>query len=244
MIELSEPQTAPLDANGSLYDIFLLQVHVVCALAWMVSCAVLALLAVPLLRRLPSSLVVNRLWTHRDRLLAGSWTAFACTLASGMYLLFQHAVYDPPLSGPDFDSLQRSPYGVPYFYALYGKIVLFLAMGVASLFLTMAVRHIDPRSVDPAYLDNDVSDDEWQEFSYEETDLEPVEVGVRQDGVPSGVALAERAMPSTRVSPVGLWTSVGVLVAGGATITFCVTLIKYFGELARAAVTYQELRGR
>jgi hypothetical protein len=243
VLELSGPQTAPLDADGSLYDILLLQVHVICALAWMVSCVFVALLAVPGLRRVPSSGVVNTLWIRRDRLVAGSWVAFTCTMTSGLYLLFKHAVYDPPLSGSDFDYVERSPYGVPYFYALYGKIAMFLAMGAASSVLTKAVRHIDPRHVDPGYLD-EYGGDEWGEFDDAETALEPVEVGPRQEADASGVAIAERITPSAVVSLPGLWASVGVLVAGAAGITFCVTLIKYFGELARAAVTYQQLRGR
>ncbi len=60
------------------------------------------------------------------------WGTYLLALSTGIFLLFKQAAYDPPLSGKDWDTLEGLPYGVPYYYALYGKIIIFLLMGLAT----------------------------------------------------------------------------------------------------------------
>lgn len=227
-------------ADGNVLDVLMLQVHVISALFWLLSCLLVALMAVPALRKVPSAGFLHELQVRRELVTGVLWATFAVTLGTGTYLLFQQAAYDPPFSGADFDELKGLPYGLPYYYALYGKIALFLIMGAASLVLSMeanrAARHSEasggPREGDDAFDD----DEGWLD---EEVlpDGVPVEIGA------GGTRMAVRA-PAPRTSVATLWASVATLAVGAGGIGFCVTLIKYFHELARAAVVYEQLRRR
>src|SRR4051812_4549418 len=124
-------------ANGNFFDVLLLQIHVISAAFWLISCVLVSLIAVPQLRRIPAPTFLHELQVRRELVLGVLWGTFALTLGTGTYLLFHQAAYDPPFSGSDFDELEAQPYGLPYYYALYAKIAIFLIMGAASLVLAM-----------------------------------------------------------------------------------------------------------
>ncbi|MBA3744324.1 hypothetical protein [Sporichthya sp.] len=243
-------------AKGNILDVLMLQFHVIAAVFWLLSCLLVALMAVPALRKLPSTGFLHELQVRRELVTGVLWATFAVTLGSGTYLLFQQAAYDPPFSAGDFDELEAVPYGLPYYYALYGKIALFLIMGAASLVLSMEANRAAQRSEacgGPAESEAGFDDDEdWLDeevlpdgvpaaprgsSAVEAEPVEPVEIGA------GGTLQATRA-PAPRTSKATLWASVATLAVGAGGIGFCVTLIKYFHELARAAVVYEQLRRR
>lgn len=236
-------------ADGNILDVLMLQVHVLTAAFWLLTCLLVCLIAVPKLRRLPSATFMHELQVRRETVLLILWSTFVLTLGTGTYLLFKQAAYDPPLSGKDFDDLEALPYGLPYYYALYGKIALFLIMGAASLVLAMEANRAAQFSEAGGGPREGDDDEDWldEEVLPEgrptaasmaaevRSDAEPVDIG--------STRVAAR-VPAPRTSLAALWSSVAVLAVGAGGIGFCVTLIKYFHELARAATVYQELRNR
>src|SRR3954463_16131358 len=115
-IDLARPK-------GSAFDIVMLQFPVISASSWLICAGIVALMAVPRLRRVPSAVGLHLLQIKREVIMSVLWGAYSLALSSGIYLLFKQAAYDPPLSGSDWTLLKEVPYGVPYFYALYGKII-------------------------------------------------------------------------------------------------------------------------
>lgn len=243
-------------ADGSILDVLMLQFHVVTASFWLISCVLVSLIAVPALRRLPSAGFLHELQVRRELVLGVLWATFVITLGTGTYLLFRQAAYDPPLSGSDFDDLRDQPYGLPYYYALYAKIAIFLVMGAASLILAMEANRAaaiseaagGPVEGDAGFDDTaDWLDDEVLPegmptatnlaAGLREDEPEPVDVG-------AGATRTATRLAAPRASVATLWSAVGVLAVGAGGVGFCVTLIKYFHELARAAVVYDRLRGR
>lgn len=242
-------------ADGNLLDVLMLQFHVVTAAFWLISCVLVSLIAVPALRRLPSAGFLHELQVRRELVLGVLWGTFVITLGTGTYLLFQQAAYDPPLSGSDFDALRDQPYGLPYYYALYAKIAIFLIMGAASLILAMEANRVAQFSeAGGGPVDGESGFDGTADWLDEEVlpegmptasslaadvrdDVEPVDVS-------AGATRTTTRVAAPRTSIATLWSAVGVLAAGAGGIGFCVTLIKYFHELARAAVVYEQLRRR
>jgi hypothetical protein len=245
---LAAPAPPIPEANGNVLDVLMLQVHVACAVLWLVNCVLISLMAVPQLRRIPSPALLHELQVRRELVLGVLWATFVLTLGTGTYLLFKQAIYDPPLSGHDFHVLRDQAYGVPYYYALYAKIALFLVMGAASLILAMEANRTAARSEalggpvegefeSPAdWLDEEVLPEGAAPLVREERDdVAPVEIG-------DTLVAAPPVRPRTSVA--ALWSAVGVLAVGAGGVGFCVTLIKYFHELAHAAVVYEQLRRR
>jgi hypothetical protein len=229
--------------KGSFLDVVMLQAHVITASIWLLCAALVALMAVRRLRRVPSALGLHSLQVRREMLTTILWGTYALALSSGIYLLFQQAAYDPPLSGKDWDVLEGLPYGVPYFYALYGKIILFLLMGLATLSLSVKANRAAKASeaaggpVDPTW------DSEDSVFLDDEVlpggrDLSYVESSVRAAPVSTMAPSRKNVEESVR----GGWFAVAVLAVGALGVALCVTLIKYFHELSKAAVLYYRIR--
>ncbi|MGQ0464951.1 MAG: hypothetical protein ACT4QG_06485 [Sporichthyaceae bacterium] len=240
----AQAQVPVEEADGSLLDVAFLQVHVIAASVWLVLAVLVALVAVPALRRIPSAFGLHVLQVRRSHLVGALWIAFGATLASGTYLLLSHAIYDQPVSGSDWSDLEAKSYGVPYYYALYAKIAIFFAMGVATALLAREAQRAAVESEaagGPVDLDLEADeDDEWIVEPGDDLDFELA-------GAEGGTALATRARRRAEAAglPVaGLWGAVVVLAVGLGAIGLCVTLIKYFNELSKAAVVYEQLRGR
>lgn len=234
------------EPNGSLFDVLMLQVHVTTASAWIVLVVLAVLVAVPQFRRIPSAFGLHVLQVRRRELAAGVWISYGATLASGTYLLFQHSIYDPPVSGSDWTELEAQPYGVPYYYSLYAKIGLFLLMGVATALLARQAALAAAASEaegGPIDMDPDYDEDEW--VVGPEGDLDGELADAPEQTPTSGVAvLARRRAAAAGFPAAGLWGAVATIAVGLGAIGLCVTLIKYFHELSKAAVVYEQLRGR
>ncbi|MGQ0465813.1 MAG: hypothetical protein ACT4QG_10895 [Sporichthyaceae bacterium] len=233
------------EPDGSVLDILMLQLHVAMTSLWAISAILAGLVAIPQLRRIPSALGLHVLQEKRDLLVNALWGTYLLAFSTGTYLMFKQAAYDPPFSGSDFDELETQPYGVPYYYALYAKIALFVVMGVASFLLVTQARRVAQESEEsggPVDLDLD-DDDAWldEEVLPEGSD----ELGV--DGSESTTLVATRTQALRRGLSSGfglpvLWSAFVTIVVGLLLVGLCVTLIKYFHELSRAAVVYEILK--
>ncbi|MGQ0843733.1 MAG: hypothetical protein ACT4QF_06325 [Sporichthyaceae bacterium] len=236
------------EPDGSLLDVLMLQLHVAMTSLWALTAILAGLVAVPQLRRIPSALGLHILQEKRELLANALWGTYLMAFSTGTYLMFKQAAYDPPLSGSDFDDLKALPYAVPYFYALYAKIFLFLLMGVASFLLGVEAKRAAAASEaagGPVDLDADEDDVEWLD---EEVLPEGAtdDLGVA-DAADSSTLTATRTTALRRTVQAGfglpvLWGAFTTLVVGLLMVGLCVTLIKYFHELSRAAVVYEILR--
>lgn len=234
--------------DGNFLHVVMLQVHVVMATVWALSAILAALMAVPQLRRIPSAFGLHVLQVKRLLLVEVLWGSYVLAFGTGTWLLFKQATYRPPFTGSDWSQLRRQPYGLPYYYALYGKILLFLLMGVASVVLARgAIRASKASESDggPVELEVAADDAPW-------LDEEVMPEGARDSlGLAGSVAAATRtgtrtvaaqlrsAGPTT--SPILLWAAVAMIAGGLGGVSFCVTLIKYFHELSKSAIVYQIL---
>jgi hypothetical protein len=214
---------------------------------WAILAILTALVAIPQLRRVPSAIGLHVLQVKRELLLNALWGTYVLTLGTGVWLLYKQAVYDPPISGSDWTDLKHSPYGLPYYYALYTKIGLFLLMGIATWLLAMEAARAAKESEaagGPTDMELDEDDETW-------LDEEVVPEGVEDDlGVSAaaegttltGTRTEARRRLITHTPLVTLWSAIAFILVGLGGIGFCVTLIKYFHELSRSAVVYQRLR--
>jgi hypothetical protein len=229
-----------------LVNVVFLQVHVVMASIWAVSAILAALMAVPALRRIPSAFGLHVLQIKREWLLYALWGAYLVTFGTGTWLLFEQAIYDPPFTSSDFSSLKHQPYGTPYYYALYGKILIFFLMGVSSYVLgKAAIRAAKASEAAGGPVEFDVEDDDaaWldEEVRPEDASDDLGVSGATKTTTLTGTRLAQRRLVGATTSPVVLWGAVAVIAVGLGGVGFCVTLIKYFHELAKSAVVYQIL---
>lgn len=245
MREIIRRAAEPLVAeqpDGSVLDVVMLQAHVISASMWLILAVLAAVVAVPRFRRVPSAAGLHALQAKRGVLLSALCGGYVLTLSTGVFLLFQHAAYDPPLSASEWSSLDEKPYALPYYYALYGKILIFVLMGVATSVLAAGGSRAAKQSESaggPA--DPDLYDDESLGG-----------VGIGRYGTPErgsaalARAMLNKALPRQEklVGPVRLWTAVSTIVVGMIGVVFCVTLIKYFHELSKAAVVYEILKTR
>lgn len=231
--------------EGSSFEVFLLQFHVVMATLWLLLVGVLAFIAVPRLRRLISVLALQTLEVRRGVLTSSMWATFGGTLITGAWLLSGQTAYDAPFSTSnfsfsDYDNITRLPYAAMYFNALYIKILVFLAMTGASVVLAMEAARQAQAAQDAVGDDDDV--DMWA------TGVHFDEHGhVLHDDAPGA---ADRSAGSTvvRAAPVGvsqrvLWISVAVMVGGTGVIGVCVTILKYCHELIETANAARILGG-
>ncbi len=236
------------DPEGNFFDVVMLQLHVIMTGLWAVLAILVGLVAIPQLRRIPSALGLHVLQEKRELLAYGLWSTYLLTLGTGVYLTAKQAIYDPPWFGSSFDELKDVPYGVPYYYALYAKIGLVLLMGVASFLLLTEARRAAALSEEaggPVDLDVDDEDVEWlDEEVLPEGAEDDLGVGDTADSSMLTVTRtrALRREVDTSFSLPVLWVSFVTLVVGLGGVGLCVTLIKYFHELSKAAVVYECLR--
>ena len=231
--------------EGSSFEVFLLQLHVVMATLWLLLVGILAFIAVPRLRRLISILALQTLEVRRSVLTSGMWVTFGGTLITGAWLLSGQTAYEAPFSTSsfsfsDYDNITRLPYAAMYFNALYIKILVFLAMTGASVILAMEAARQAQAAQDAVGDEDEV--DMWA------TGVRFDEFGhVLHEDAPRA---AERPARSTavRAAPVGvservLWISVAVMVGGTGVVGVCVTILKYCHELIETATAARILGG-
>lgn len=228
-------------------NIVMLQVHTVLAGLWALCAIATALVAVPQLRRIPSAFglhVLQQKWETVSNVMFG---AYLLTFGTGTWLLYKQAIYRPPFSSSAWDKLRHEPYGVPYYYALYGKILVFFLMGAATYVLAREARRAAAESEaagGPVDMDLDTDDSEWMDeevLPQGRTDDLGVAAATEGSTLTETRAMARRHLDRAATSPLVLWGSVAVLVVGLGAVGCCVTLIKYFHELSKSAVVYQIL---
>jgi hypothetical protein len=204
------------EVSGGPGDVLLLLGHTAVAAAWFAGAAMLALLGVPALRRRLSVLGCHLLERRLDSIVQATWATAGLTVASGAYLTLTQAAYDPPNSPSEVEEVFDLPYGKPYFLTLALKITLYLMMMAASVPL---VREARRRMLSP------VAPPEA---------LDPYPGG---SGAAAGTAVAVRpvAAPVERPASNAVRLGVAAVVAGGAGVWVCVTLLKYFHELVEAS---------
>jgi hypothetical protein len=233
--------------HGNFFHIVMLQLHVILASVWAILAILTALVAIPQLRRIPSAIGLHVLQVKRELLLNALWGTYVLTLSTGVWLLYKQAPFDPPISGSDWTQLKHEPYGLPYYYALYTKIGLFLLMGVATWLLAMEAARAAKESEaagGPTDMELDEDDETWLD---EEVVPEGVEDEIGVSAAAEGTTLTTtrteaRRRLVTHTPLATLWAAIAFIVVGLGGIGFCVTLIKYFHELSRSAVVYQRLR--
>lgn len=234
--------------EGSSFEVFLLQFHVIMATLWLLLVAVLAFIAVPRLRRMLSILALQTLEVRRSLLTSSMWATFGGTVITGAWLLSEQTAYEAPFSTSsfsfsDYDNITRLPYAAMYFNALYIKILVFLVMTGASMVLAMEAARQAQAAQDAVGDDDEV--DMWakgvhfDEFGH-----------VRRDDAPPGGtgAAAPAVAAAVRSAPVGvsqrmLWGCVAVMVGGTGIIGVCVTILKYCHELIETANAARILGG-
>lgn len=224
--------------NGEFFDVFMLQSHVAMASAWLIVALIVAVMSVPRLRKLPSASGLHALQVRRAAIGSALFGLYLLTLSTGIYLMFQQAAYDdPPVNGDDWNALEAKPYAVPYFYALYGKIGIFLVMGLATYVLAREAKKASKESeASGGPVEEDVYADDYEDaYGYGSTKLTTYAQAQKK---------AQKQAPKRTVHVVPLWMSVGIMVLGIVGIAFCVTLLKYFHELSKAAVVYEILKLR
>ncbi len=233
--------------EGSTFEVFLLQFHVVMAVLWLLFVAVLAFIAVPRLRRMLSVLALQTLEVRRGLVTSSMWVTFGGTLITGAWLLSEQTAYQAPFSTSsfsfsDYDNITRLPYAAVYFNALYLKILIFLVMTGASMVLAMEAARQAQAAQDAGGDDDEI--DMWAKGVHFD------EYGhVLHHDTPS--AAAQSGAPQVRVAqaaPVGvsqraLWACVAVMVGGTGVIGICVTILKYCHELIETANAARILGG-
>ncbi|MGQ0464953.1 MAG: hypothetical protein ACT4QG_06495 [Sporichthyaceae bacterium] len=233
--------------EGSVFEVFLLQSHVVLASVWMVLAFVMAFLAVPRLRRTLSVIALHTLEVRRSFLNSLLWGSFGGTLGTGLYLLASKAAYDAPFSTNRFSpsawgKLDLLPYAQNYFLVLYAKILLFGLMAVASTILMLEAGRRAQLSADAEGLESEEYDDMWAKgvhFDEEGHVLRDDDVAL-VDGASGGVAGTAVQSRRRTTGPVGvgqrtLAVCVVVLVIGAGGIGAAVTGLKYLHELVETA---------
>ena len=238
--------------EGSSFEVFLLQFHVILASLWLLLVAVIAFIAVPRLRRMLSSLALQTLEVRRNVLTSSMWIAFGGTLITGAWLLSTQTAYDAPFSTSSFsfseyDDITRLPYAAMYFNALYIKILVFLVMGGASMVLAMEAGR-QAQTAQDAVTGDDDEIDMWSSGVHFDEEGHVIHDEAR---APSGAGAVGQVAAATRTrtaAPVGvsqraLWACVAVMVGGSGVIGLCVTILKYCHELIETANAARILGG-
>lgn len=226
--------------SGSTREVVFLWGHSVAAAAWFVGIAALGALALPVARRALSTRFLHRLEERLDVTVKATVGATALTVASGTYLLLNQTAYETPFSASAIDRAFDLPYAQPYFLALGLKLALYALMVLASVSIIRGARRqrrfaiANPGSRAESHpATPGGADSVWGAISPGDTPAPP-----------GGTLLATRAEPATETAGVppsqgrraalGLRLASLVVVAGGLGIWLCVTLLKYFHELAEA----------
>jgi hypothetical protein len=245
MTVLADPTPLP-QPSLHFFNIAMLTTHVVLAGTWAVCAILTALIAVPQLRRIPSALGLHALQVKRELLVKGMFGVYVLTFGTGTWLLYEQAIYRPPFSGSAWDKLRDEPYGIPYYYALYSKIIIFFAMGVATVVLAREAGRVataSEASGGPVDMDVEVAEETWLDEEVlpagTTDDLGPASAGALT--LTSTRSVARDRLTRAATSPVLLWACIAMLAVGFAGVGFAVTLIKYFHELGKSAVIYQIL---
>ncbi|MGQ0623443.1 MAG: hypothetical protein ACT4PP_02120 [Sporichthyaceae bacterium] len=236
------------DVQGSALEVFLLWSHVSAAGIWLALASVLSFVAVPRLRRSISQVALQVLEVRRGFLTSALWIGFGVVVLTGTWLLNTATAYEAPLrfssiSFADLEKVTSLPYGKAYFWALYGKIAIFVGMGVACAVIVAEAARQSQAAQDGFGPDDEGDFDLWGSgVRFDEHGHVARDGGVRARSGASGPgsgsesgAVAQRSVAAVGVSARTLWLSVVALVGGAVSVGFCVTVLKYTHELIETA---------
>jgi hypothetical protein len=208
--------------------------HTGVAVAWFACVALLVALALPGGRRWLSPAGCHRLERSLDQIVRATALTTGLVLTSGIYLTLKQTAYKTPFSSRAVHAAFALPWARPYFLTLAVKIGLYLAMAVAVVPLVRGARRqmLSGPGATPAVRSP------WNSA--------PAGPSVRRGGDRSAVAVADpvaapvqaETAPSVSVedrAPAGLRVAAATVLAGGAGVWLCVTILKYLHELIEAA---------
>jgi hypothetical protein len=225
--------------TGRVTDVTLLWVHSVFASLWFVAVAALALLAFPRFRQRLSPLGIHRIEDRLGTLMRALFGTTLLVVGTGIYLLVKQTAYRTPWSPSAARAVFRLPYGEPYFLALAVKLAVYAVMVVASVAVSReALRRSTLRLDDvtpgpPAAVAPRAAPGRslWDDLPAPRRSggmlVRERTTAVPAEPQPAPLLSSDR---SPRLRAAGL-----SIVAGGAVIWICVTLLKYFHELAEAS---------
>jgi hypothetical protein len=220
-------KTANLKAKPK--DVALLLGHTGVAVAWFACVALLGVLALPGGRRWLSPAGCHRLERGLDQIVKATAVTTGLVLVSGLYLTLKQTAYKTPLSSRALPAAFALPWGKPYFLTLAVKIGLYLAMAAATVPLVREARRRMLSSVEapPAVR---------SPWGPRPTGPSP------RAGDRAAVAVAEPEAAPAETAPLVEQGAPGAVrfaavtvLAGGAGVWLCVTILKYLHELIEAA---------
>ena len=219
----------------------------VAASVWLLLALMCAFLAVPKLRHMLSVLTLHTLEVRRGFLQSTLWAAFIVTLGTGIYLLKTQTAYPAPFSFSKWNAVTTLPYAQTYFTALYVKILFFLIMGGATVVLVMEANRRAQTAEDADSMDLESDDEFWERMKFRDVEAEGDDLGAAAAATDGSSATAVKAKPrastSQGVTPRTLWTCIGIVLGGMATVGVCVTLLKYCHELIETVAVFKTLNG-
>jgi hypothetical protein len=219
-------------------EVVLLGLHSTFAGLWGLCVALLAAVALPGVRAVLSPTALHRL---EDRLglvtrLAGAATVLV--VGTGLFLLLQQTAYKTPWSPSAAEGVFRLPYGRPYFLTLALKLGVYALMILAMVPLVVEARRRSHLASEPGGGAGAVPDDRRAASPW------AVAAPASAAGRHAATATLEAPAPSRPAAAVAREHSgvpgfarggAVVMVAGGATILACVTLLKYLHEFVEAS---------
>jgi hypothetical protein len=225
-----ELKTASLKAKPT--DVALLLGHTGVAVAWFACVALLIVLALPGGRRWLSPSGCHRLERSLDQIVKATAVTTGLVLGSGIYLTLKQTAYRTPFSSRAVHAAFALPWARPYFLTLAVKIGLYLAMAAATVPLVKGAkrRMLSSAGAAPAVRSP------W--------DAPPAGSFRRAGGDRSSVAVADPQVAPVRVetppsaevkAPAAVRLGAVTVLAGGAGVWVCVTILKYLHELIEAA---------
>ena len=230
-----DPPAAPAPAGSTTaaglrssepFEVAVLWLHTLFAIAWGILITLLALLALPAGRRFLAE-GGNVLDGHLDKIARAAWWATGLVVASGIYNMVNSVAYRVPLSPDQVSRLFRLPYARPYYLSLAAKLAAYAVMIGATVPLIVEARR---RAAVDGSGTVSLPDDDPSPWVNPDKPAGPVAVRTKE-----AVAVeADWARPP--VSDGRGRVPVAIMVAGGVVIITAVTLLKHFhllGELSR-----------
>jgi len=222
-------------------DVALLLGHTGVAVAWFACVALLMALALPGGRRWLSPAACHRLERGLDQIVKATAVTTGLVLSSGLYLTLKQTAYKTPLSSRAVHAAFALPWGRPYFLTLAVKIGLYLTMAAATVPLVREARRRMLSSVEapPA-----ARSPRGPRRGDTRGGARPAGSSPLAGGDRAAVAVAdpEAAPVPAETAPLVTKGASGpvrlaavTVLAGGAGVWLCVTILKYLHELIEAA---------
>ena len=225
-------------------DMALLLGHTAVAVAWFACVGLLLVLALPGGRRWLSPAGAHRLERRLDQIVRATAVSTGLVLASGIYLTLKQTAYKTPLSSRAIHAAFALPWGRPYFLTLAVKISLYLLMAAATIPLVLGAKQRMLSSLDAPLPTRSPWGPRSGHGGARPGGSSNMGVGDRAAGDGTAVAVADPEAAPARAeaaplveqgAPAAVRLGALTVVAGGAGVWVCVTILKYLHELIAAA---------